>query len=213
MLFFLSFHGMGQWHCYLKLIMPGAKAAVSQIAFVAVDHWRGDPSSFFLLLSAPRASVSLWQRACLFISLRTNLCFCVQGEYERWKGRECVPACVQEWLHVLVAQYDLCASAWEHVCVLVHMQPSLHVLFPQHRLCLCSIHSRLMAYTSCNKFFSFNTISKPHDSPSDILNYLFGLSASQTGKSERHNRTAILLKKKVFCKFCNKITKRDFKHF
>lgn len=147
----------------------------------------------FILLSTPICPQGFCFSVAESVPLhlpQDELVFLCAGECERWKERECVPACVQEWLHVLVAQYDLCASVWEHVCVLVHMQPSLHVLFPQHRLCLCSIHSRLMAYRSCNTFFSFITISKPHDSLSDILNYLFGLSASQIGKSERHNRTA-----------------------
>lgn len=155
---------MRQWHCYLKLIMPGAKAAVSQIAFVAVDHWRGDPSSCFLLLSAPGASVPLWQRACLCYassspSLRT-LVVCVCGrDSERERERQCVP--VQNWLHVLVAQRDLCV---EHVCVPVRMQVSLQ--------CLRSAHTRLMAYRSCNTFFSFNTISKPQHSSARFLKLL-----------------------------------------
>lgn len=69
--------------------MPGAEAAVSQIAFVAVDHWRGDPSSCFLLLSPPGASAPLWQSACLCATLfishthSSRLCvwrFRAQGE-------------------------------------------------------------------------------------------------------------------------------------
>ena len=102
---------------------------------------------------------------CLFISLTTSsgcvsecvcVCVCVcgrEGERERERERErvCVP--VQNWLHVLVAQRDLCV---EHVCAPVRMQVSLQ--------CLRSAHSRLMAYRSCNTFFSFNTISKPQHS-------------------------------------------------
>lgn len=45
--------------------MLSANAEVPQTAFVAVDHWRGDPSSHFLLLSAPGASAPLWHSACL----------------------------------------------------------------------------------------------------------------------------------------------------
>lgn len=109
--FFLNFfHGMGQWHYYLKLIMPSAKAAVSQIAFVAVDHWRGDPSSCFLLLSPPGASAPLWQSACLcsalFISLSSSS-GCVSDCGGAGEKRVCVP--VKKSLNVLIAQRDLCA--------------------------------------------------------------------------------------------------------
>lgn len=96
---------------------------------------------------------------CLFISLTTNSgCVCV-WKRQRERERECVP--VQNWLHVLVAQRDLCV---EHVCVPVRMQVSLQ--------CLRSAHTRLMAYRSCNTFFSFNTISKPQHSSARFLKLL-----------------------------------------
>lgn len=111
---------------------------------------------------------------CLFISRRTSSA-CVSacggvGEMER----ESVSLLVcRNHPNVLVARFDLCTSVWEHVRVLVHMQALPHVLFPQRGPCLCYTHIGLMAYRSCNTFFSFNTISRPQHSPPDFLNYLF----------------------------------------
>ena len=139
--YYFFFQAMRQWHCYLKLIMPSAKAAVSQIAFVAVDHWRGDPSSCFLLLSAPGASVPLWQRACLcyassspslralvvWVSECVCVCVCVCVEEkarERERERESVCPC---------AELTACAgsSAWfmRRACVCARSHAGIAAMF------------------------------------------------------------------------------------
>lgn len=118
---------MDRWHYYLKLIMPSAKAAASQIAFVAVDHWRGDPSSRFLLLSPRGASVPLWQSACLcsalFISLRLSAAcvFVCRGVGERDRVSLWRNPCMC-WLLSMI-YVSPCGVV---VCVLVHIQVSLH---------------------------------------------------------------------------------------
>lgn len=145
------------------------------------------PSGLLFLCGRERASA-------LPLHLPQNvpwLCVSVRGcGIER--NRECVPVCEQESSNVLVDRLDLCACPCGRMCVcLVHMQASLHKLFLQRGLCLCSPHIRLMAYRSCNTFFSFNTISKPHHSPPDFLNVLFSHS-STVEKSGGHYRTVML---------------------
>lgn len=91
--------------------MPGAKAAVSQNAFVAVDHWRGDGDggdgggwdapSCFLLLSGRGASAAPWRReraSALPPHLpQDGLRLCVSEQ-----GCACVCVCVPERDTVLV---------------------------------------------------------------------------------------------------------------
>lgn len=171
LVFFPSyFCGRGQWHYYLKLIMPSAKAAISSAAFVAVDHWRGAPSSFFFLLSALGASAPLWQRADLDSASSSPSkmsfgCVCA-GVWEWWKERVC------PWL---CARTSVCAgsSGWFiHVCVGTCVCVRSCTCRPSGGLCLCSTQSQLMAYRSRNTFISFNTISKPQHSLPDFLNDL-----------------------------------------
>lgn len=90
--------------------MPSANAEVPQTAFVAVDHWRGDPSSHFLLLSAPGASAPLWHSACLCSAFSSSalppLVVCLTVGV---RGRR-----KEEPLRASVAQRDLCASLHPH---------------------------------------------------------------------------------------------------
>lgn len=132
---------------------------------------------------------------CLFISLSTSTgCVSACGgvgemERERDRERESVFVCP-----CLCAETAACAgsSAWfMRVCVLVHRYRRM-CCFHDVGLCLCSTHSRLMAYRSCNTFFSFNTISKPQHSPPDFLNYLFNPQCILHWKSGRHYRTVML---------------------
>lgn len=108
--------------------MLSANAEVPQTAFVAVDHWRGDPSSHVLLLSGPGAPAPLWHRrasALPFHLLRFHLWLCVwlwgwegEGSKGMWRNRRVL---------------RLRSLIYAHLCARTRRM-SLPVLVPQ---CLC----------------------------------------------------------------------------
>lgn len=123
--------------------MLSAEAEVPQTAFVAVDHWRGDPSSRFLLLSPPGASAPLWHGACLCsafssAALPPLVVFLTAGVRERRKSQ----------------------SVWKNHCVLRlrHRDLCICVLFPP--VFVLHMQQGNRAHRSRKTHSSFRAISK-----------------------------------------------------
>lgn len=103
----------------------------------------------FILLSTPICPRGFFSSVAESVPLHLpqdelRLCFCVQGCGRDGK-RECVcvPSCVQEWLHVLVAQHDLCASVCACVCARARLYTCSHrsMCCFHNADCVCASHA------------------------------------------------------------------------
>lgn len=146
------------------------------------------PPGLLLLCGRERASAS----ASSSPSVRAPVvCLCA-GVWERWKDSVslCRNRCMCWQRNVIYVR--LCGSMCVFVCAPVHMQVSLHALFPR---CLCSTHTAGSWLIDHATHSFLSTLSANHNTPPpDSLNYLFNHQYILHWKSGRHYRTVMLFR-------------------